>query len=42
MNRYVMIPATLPRKLKIEHLAPAQLPGDWRGLSARESLQATR
>ena len=38
--RYVMIPAMLPRNLRIERLAPEQLPGDWRGLAARESLQA--
>lgn len=38
--RYVVIPATLPKGLKIERIAPDQLPADWRDLSARESLQA--
>lgn len=38
--RYVVIPAILPKGLKIERIAPDQLPADWRDLSARESLQA--
>jgi RES domain-containing protein len=37
--RYVMIPATLPRNLKIERIAADQLPAGWRGLAAREQLQ---
>ena len=37
---YVMIPATLPRNLKIEVLASDRLPADWRELEAREQLQA--
>jgi RES domain-containing protein len=37
---YVVIPATVPKGLKIERIAPDQLPADWRDLSARESLQA--
>jgi RES domain-containing protein len=39
--RYVMIPATLPRNLKIERITPDRLPADWRSLAAREQLQAT-
>jgi len=38
--RYVMIPATLSRNLKIERIAPDQLPADWRDLALREQLQA--
>ena len=38
--RYVMVPATLPKNLKIERVTPAQLPADWRNLGAREQLQA--
>jgi len=38
--RYVMIPATLPKNLKIERVTPDQLPADWRSLAAREQLQA--
>lgn len=38
--RYVMIPATLPKNLKIERINPDQLPADWRSLSAREQQQA--
>lgn len=38
--RYVMIPATLPKNLKIERLTHRQLPTDWRDLGARERLQA--
>lgn len=37
--RYAMIPATLPKNLKIERVAPDQLPADWRDLGAREQLQ---
>jgi RES domain-containing protein len=38
--RYVMIPATLPKNLKIERVTPEHLPADWRDLGAREQLQA--
>jgi RES domain-containing protein len=38
--RYVMVPATLPKNLKIERITTAQLPADWRDLAARERLQA--
>ena len=37
--RYIMIPATLPRNLKIERVTADQLPADWRKLSARAQLQ---
>jgi len=36
---YVMIPARLPKNLKIERITPEQLPADWRDLAAREQLQ---
>jgi RES domain-containing protein len=39
--RYVMVPATLPKNLKIERVTPDQLPADWRDLGAREQLQTT-
>jgi RES domain-containing protein len=38
--RYVMVPATLPKNLKIERVTPDQLPADWRSLGVREQLQA--
>lgn len=38
--RYVMIPATLPDDLGIEHLHPEQLPANWREPAARSKLQA--
>jgi RES domain-containing protein len=38
--RYVMVPVTLPKNLKIERVTPDQLPADWRDLGAREQLQA--
>lgn len=38
--RYVMIPATLPKGMKVERLVPEQLPTDWRSLAARQQLQA--
>ena len=38
--RYVMIPATLPKNLKIERISPDRLPADWREFAARERLQA--
>lgn len=37
--RYLMIPAMLPRGLKMDRVAPAQLPADWREPRAREQLQ---
>ena len=37
--RYLMIPAMLPRELKIDRVAPAQVPADWREPRAREQLQ---
>ncbi len=36
---YMMIPATLPDTLSIEHIHLAQLPTDWRNLPARAELQ---
>lgn len=39
--RYVMIPATVPKNLRIERITPDQLPPDWRGAAGREQLQAT-
>ena len=38
--RYVMIPVTLPKNLKIERVTEDELPADWRDLAAREQLQA--
>lgn len=38
--RYVMIPAKLPKNLKIEWITPDHLPADWRVPTAREQLQA--
>lgn len=38
--RYVMIPATLPKGLKVERISPEQLSADWRSLAARQQLQA--
>lgn len=37
--RYVMIPARIPRAVKIEQINPARLPADWRQLAARDQLQ---
>ncbi len=37
--RYVMIPARIPRAVKIEQINPARLPADWRELAARDQLQ---
>jgi len=37
--RYVMIPASLPKGLKIERIDAKQLPQDWRQLVARGQLQ---
>jgi RES domain-containing protein len=38
--RYLMIPATLPNNIKIERIAPEELPKHWRSPAAREALQA--
>jgi RES domain-containing protein len=38
--RYVMIPVTLPKGMKVERIAPEQLPADWRSLAARQQLQS--
>lgn len=38
--RYVMIPAAVPKNLKIERITPGQLPADWRSPAARDALQA--
>lgn len=38
--RYVMIPATLPKNLKIERVTEDELPGDWRDFAAGEHSQA--
>lgn len=37
--RYVMIPASVPKNLKIERVVPEQLPANWRDPAAREQLQ---
>ena len=37
--RYVMVPATLPKNLTIERIAPNQLAANWRDSAAREQLQ---
>ena len=37
--RYAMVPATLPKNLKIERVTRDQLPAGWRGPEARERLQ---
>lgn len=38
--RYVMIPATLPDRLKIERIAVETLSADWRSPESREQLRA--
>jgi RES domain-containing protein len=38
--RYVMIPVLLPTNLNVEHIAPEQLPANWRDPAARQELQA--
>lgn len=38
--RYVMIPAIMPANLRIERIAPARLPDDWRDAAARPELRA--
>lgn len=37
--RYVIIPARIPKALKITQIEPDQLPADWRTISARAQLQ---
>ncbi len=37
---YMMIPATLPDTLVIEHVDAARLPTDWHDLGTRDRLQA--
>jgi RES domain-containing protein len=37
---YVMIPATLPARLKIEYITIGDLPDDWRSPESREQLRA--
>lgn len=36
---YMMIPATLPDTLDIEHIDPTQLPSDWRDPTTRQQLR---
>jgi RES domain-containing protein len=38
--RYVMIPARIPKAVKIEHIDADKLPADWRNIAARRELQA--
>lgn len=38
--RYVMIPARIPKAVRIEQVDAKKLPADWRELAAREQLQA--
>ncbi len=37
---YLMIPATIPSRLKIERIKPEDLPKNWRSHESREKLQA--
>ena len=37
--RYLMIPAMLPKELKIDKVVSSQLPANWREPGAREQLQ---
>lgn len=37
--RYVMVPATLPTRLRIDRIAPEHLPANWRDAVARPALQ---
>lgn len=39
LARYVMIPVTIPARLKIEHIEPKDLPDDWREPASREHLR---
>ncbi len=38
--RYIVIPATLPKALKVERLTDEQLPAGWRDIAARDVTQA--
>lgn len=38
--RYVMIPANIPKAVKIENISMDKLPADWRAIAARQELQA--
>ena len=38
--RYVMIPAVIPKGVRIERVSVEALPADWRERAARERLQA--
>ena len=38
--RYLMIPAALPKNLKIERITADRRPANWRSLAAWEELQA--
>lgn len=38
--RYIVIPATLPKALKVERLTDEQLPAGWRDIAARDLTQA--
>lgn len=37
---YVMIPAEIPARLKIERIGPGKLPANWRSAESRPQLQA--
>lgn len=37
---YVMVPAIIPARVKIERVKPEDLPEDWRNPESREQLQA--
>jgi len=39
LANYVVIPATIPSRLKIEHVNPNDLPEDWRSAESREQLR---
>lgn len=39
LAHYVAIPATIPSRLKIEHVNPNDLPEDWRSAESREQLR---
>lgn len=38
--RYIVIPATLPKALKVERLTDEQLPAGWRDIAVRDLTQA--
>jgi RES domain-containing protein len=37
--RYLMIPAHIPKAVKIENIDAGKLPADWRDITSREQLQ---